>query len=101
MKRNTIVSRKKDTGFILFGRVSRVFPDGNIEVIDCGKMITVGPPSDFNVEDYKGKPDYFKPNVFHYMPSLRKLKQMATRYDKTVWKKHRKGLYCEYTESSK
>lgn len=42
------------------------------------------------IYDDDGLIDGYKPR-FVKMPTLRELKQLAARYDKTVWKKYRKG----------
>jgi hypothetical protein len=104
MKRNTIVYSKHDDMVALYGRVNRIFSDGMVETIDCGKFIRVSHPDDLVVvEGYKGRweTSYYEDSVnlrFHRMPTLRKLKQMTSCFDKTVWKKHRKGDYCDETQ---
>lgn len=101
LKRNDVVYRKMDDGFRTYGRVSRIFSDGRIEVLDCGKIISVGLPEQFVKIDYNGFWDSWAGRednpLWRPMPSLRKLKRMCARYDKTVWKKFRNGLYCEET----
>lgn len=111
LKRNDVVSNV-DGGWQSYGRVNRVFRDGTIEVIDCGKSVTVDFPEAWQKEYYTGyshlvhkfkKDDYGTIELdenhnyvilasytrFHPMPTLRKLKQMASKYNKQVWKKHR------------
>lgn len=81
-----------------YGRVSRFIDHDHVEVIDCGRFITVYHIDDLEViTNYTG---YWRHIVdskgYEYaihvrMPSLRKLKQMAACYDRTVWKKVRKN----------
>lgn len=112
IKRNDVVYSKHDAkaGHVLYGRVNRIMPDGMIETIDCGRYIRIQHSSDLVIDnDYRGY--YYTVyisqrdedgelktyQVWRSMTGLRRLKQMAARYDKTVWKKYRKGLYCEAT----
>lgn len=90
MKRNDICYRKDD---IMYGRINRKIDADHFEVIDCGRFVSILHRDDIVlINDYNG---YWsnrgsKPPVFIRMSSLRKLKQRAARYDKTVWKKYRK-----------
>ena len=101
VKVNDIIANKQDTCFASYGRVSRIFNDGRVETIDCGKYIRVCYPDDLEIyNDYTGYWSRSRPEqypLFIRMPSLRRLKRMAAHYDKTVWKKYRKGEFCEYT----
>jgi hypothetical protein len=127
VKRNDVVYSKHDTMYAAYGRVNRILPDGRVETIDSGQYIRVQEASDLVVVDYKGRWEwtshsddegnaikiyyeqdgkgnhdwkrikYVRPVRWCPMPTLRRLKQNAARYDKTVWKKNRKGLYCEET----
>ena len=86
IRRNTVVYNKTED-IRVFGRVNRVFPNGLAEVVDCGAFRRVLPLDVLVPTAYKGR--YIQDKRFSRMPSLRKLKQMVQRYDKTVWKSHR------------
>jgi hypothetical protein len=90
-KRNDVVFEKKpECGFTLYGRINRILSATEIEVIDCGKFFTVYRPDQLEKIEYKGYWWKYGDKLrFNRMPSLRKLKQMAARYDKRVWKKYR------------
>jgi hypothetical protein len=88
LRRNDIVVPIKNDGYVFFGRVNRVI--GNrIEVIDCGKCIINAPMSDYKKENYKG---YWEndmdgnPKRYQKMPTLRKLKQITSRYNPGILK---------------
>jgi hypothetical protein len=92
LKRNQVVGEAQ-ASYVLFGRINRILPNGLIEVVDCGRYYSLYEPHELEAHDYKGCHDFYKPERFNWMPSLRRLKQMAARYDKAVWKKHRpKGV---------
>jgi hypothetical protein len=104
VRRNDVVYNKNDEFYSFYGRVSRILPDGRVETIDCGKYIRVQDQNDLVVVNYTGKYDeFFSPakkkyvKIWRPMPTLRQLKQMASCYDKTVWKRNRTGLYCVQT----
>jgi hypothetical protein len=90
MRRNTIVRNKNDNGpWSPFGRVTRRIDATHVEVIDCGKIVRICDVADLEVHnEYKGFRNAHN-GRFYRMPTLRRLKQMAARYDKTVWRKFR------------
>jgi hypothetical protein len=93
MKRNDIVMEVECKGFWSpFGRIVRRISTAEVEVIWCTKQIEVVKESDLILKnDYKG---FWIPinGVQRWIPmsTLRKLKQMASRYNPNVWKKNRK-----------
>jgi hypothetical protein len=94
-KKGQIVTSKLDSAFVFYSRVSRVFENlGLVEVITCGAHVLVYKPEHLEVSDYKGC--VMRNGHFQFMPSLRKLKQMAAKYDKTVWRKNRNGVFSQY-----
>lgn len=111
LKRNDVVT-EVSASWAMYGRVNRVFRDGTIEVICCGKNIKRDFPEAWQKVYYTGRSELVhnykmdkngyamcdqEGNLiilasyprFYPMPSLRKLKQMASRYNKKVWKKYR------------
>lgn len=83
MKRNDVVMPKTGGGF--YGRIVRRIDSDHVQVICCGKHITVYHEDELEVHnDYKG----FTDRKGHFIPmtSLRRLKQMASYYH-DVWKK--------------
>lgn len=104
MKRNDIVA-PINSGYVFYGRITHVINDDQVRVIDCGRQIKIYQKSDLELVDYKGKANYIvtrrKPNEdawkpehfgtgwvrgeYNWMPSLRRLKQMAARYSKDAW----------------
>lgn len=99
MKRNDVV-------FVgsFYGRINRKVDDEHYEIVDAGRYFRILHVSEFeHTPEYKGKwsswnhRDEFVPDnpKFYRMHSLRKLKQLAARFDKKVWKKHRKAV--DYT----
>lgn len=102
VRRNAIVYCRHDyaRGPVLYGRVSRVFDDGRVEVIDCGRNVTVLYRQDVIVCSYKGyiNRDSLNHPRFIRMTGLRKLKQLASRYTDTIWKRKRNGeVFSEHT----
>jgi hypothetical protein len=99
IKPRDVIYNNKDAPCLVYGRVSRILANGRVETIDCGRFVRICDPKDLTVADYAGYWDgeqhgatevRIKFPVWQAMPSLRKLKAMAARYDKSVWKKHRK-----------
>jgi len=93
VKRNDIVGSKLGGGYMVFGRIIRRIDETHVEVVDCGKHITVYADEDLEVHnDYKGYWDTWgradRP-VFRRMPTLRKLKQTASYYQEAAWKKRK------------
>jgi hypothetical protein len=96
MRRNTIVDVGGEDLFIP-GRVVRCVDESHVVVIDVWKHERTYHVSEIKEIDYKGtygfrhEPynEYGNPVRFYRMPSLRKLKQMRSWFDKTVWKKNR------------
>ena len=103
-KRNSIVSEKNcDGGWIPYGRVNRFVSPNTVEVIFCTRDVRILTLDEIEDQSsYKGlwitrqkKPtkidgEWVYEKDFVYMATLRKLKQMAAYYNKTVWKKYRK-----------
>jgi hypothetical protein len=116
MRRNDVVMIAKPDLYRLYGRVVRIIGDKALWIC-CGLHIHLTPISMLEKVDYVGTwewandsengmvnyyykdqslpgwPDFSRPPRwrrpvrFQYMPTLRKLKQMATRYHKrNVWK---------------
>jgi hypothetical protein len=95
LRRNDIVMERKDEFFSPFGRViERIDPD-HVRVICCTKHDTIHRDTDLHRVIYKGMWDTkFDPEQdgrvethFRSMPSLRRLKQMRSYYDKRVWRR--------------
>lgn len=86
MKRNDVVLVGPIDMHNFYGRINRMIDDQFAEVIYCGRNWGVKRIVDLKVDDYKG---YIEDGRYHRMPTLRKLKQMAARYDKRVWKRRR------------
>lgn len=90
MRRNDVVLVGKPDLYRFYGRIVSV--GELIEVVDCGRNRRFMPADELEPTDYKGRDEYdWKGGGgrFLRMPTLRKLKQMAARYDKTVWKRNR------------
>lgn len=88
MRRNDIVACD-DNGWVFYGRINRVVDAEHAEVIDCGKFVRILHCSKFEIaNDYKG----YRTHKGHLvrMTTLRRLKQITSQYNKTVWKKYRK-----------
>lgn len=114
LRRNQVVMEAKPEMFRFYGRVNRRIDDERVEVIDCGKHVTVYRNDELEVVDYEGYWDTVRTKipgtateysedlqewfghqfaeweVWRPMPSLRRLKQRASCYNKSVWKKNRK-----------
>ena len=97
-KRNAIVTEKEGEGWLPYGRVIRFINDEYVEVIDTIKNITTYHIDELIVVDYKG---YWESSdiqgslrerfpIYHRMPSMRKLKQIASGYHPLIWKRNRK-----------
>jgi hypothetical protein len=87
MRRNDVVLVGRDRMYSFYGRINRILDDGHAEVICCGKHCQAVPMSDLVVDkNYKG---YSVNGLWNRMPTLRKLKQMAARYNPEVWKRKR------------
>lgn len=111
MRRNDVVMLKEPDMYRSYGRIVRIIGDRALW-IDCGRFINFTALVDLEVVDYKGRiewssdgtrtyfhrgadnwPDFSRVKFerpadhFERMPSLRKLKQMASRYaGKNAWK---------------
>jgi hypothetical protein len=111
MKRNDVVMIAKPDLYRLYGRIVRIIDDKALWIC-CGLHIHLTPISMLEKVDYVGTwewchsdevvnyyhkdkdgyptswvPRWSRPPHFQYMPTLRKLKQMASRYHKrNVWK---------------
>lgn len=97
MKRNDICYRTQDAHagcFVPYGRISRRIDADHFEVIDSGRFVTILHRDEITlVDDYKGYwDDCGNRPRFVRMATLRKLKQMASYYHKTVWKRYRKRM---------
>jgi hypothetical protein len=89
MRRNDIVMESKGEGWSPYGRINRRVGD-KWEVIDCMRNISLYAETELNVcNDYKGFHEHYNER-FIRMPTLRRLKQMAARYNKRVWKRFHK-----------
>jgi hypothetical protein len=87
MRRNDVVLVGRDRMYSFYGRINRILDDAHAEVICCGKHCQAVPMSDLVVDkNYKG---YSDNGLWNRMPTLRKLKQMAARYNPEVWKRKR------------
>lgn len=97
VKRNAIVG-DREAMIGSYGRVSRVLDAEHVEVIDCGRMFRKVRIADLAIaNDYRGYWDDRGPlrerhPVFVRMPSLRKLKQMALRYNPSVFRKNHRRM---------
>jgi hypothetical protein len=95
LKRNQVVTEARK-GHFMPGRINRIIAHDLYEVVDCGCHIRLYRGDQINVVPYKGRLDdgfgvRRKFPVYRNMPSLRRLKQKAAEYDKSIWKKHRFG----------
>lgn len=89
MKRNDIVLVKSNGMHSFYGRVNRVIAADLVEVICCGKHCETYRLSELELDnDYSGYSD--SRGVWFRMPTLRKLKQMASFHNPEVWKRKRK-----------
>ena len=91
VKRNDIVCDKNETNFVPYGRVNRRIDDEHVEVLygNCNRRIF----RDEDLEVHNEYAGYWMREfsdypVFHWMPTLRKLKQIRARRDKTIWKRN-------------
>lgn len=92
MKRNDIVLIGDDNQFLFYGRIVKVLPNDYFLTIDCGKYCFIIHKDSLKLDNnYKGFTDKYTKR-FIRMPTLRKLKQMASQYNKKVWKKNRKNI---------
>lgn len=106
LRRNDIVVELDPKGapWSPYGRVNRRIDATHVEVIDCCKHCTVYADVDLKkVIDYTGydrvkkrydpvtDEDIILAVYTLRMPSLRKLKQLASRYNKRVWRKYREN----------
>lgn len=92
MKRNDVVLVGKPDMYNFYGRINRMVDSYHAEVICCGKHFQIYPIYDLRLDNaYKG-------NEHGRMPTLRKLKQMASQYNNKVWKKNRKRTTSHETE---
>jgi len=113
LRRNNIVVERDPKGapWSPYGRVVRRIDATHVQVIDCCKYISVYADEDLiQVKNYTGydrvkkrydpvtDEDIILAVYTYYMPSLRKLKQMAACYDKRVWLKHRKKMVDQPSE---
>lgn len=93
-RRNDVVFKTNES-HIMYGRVNRRIDENHVEVIDCGRYVTVYHIDELTVDnDYTGYIDTYGPlrkryPVFRRMPTLRQLKQRAAYYNKAVWKRFR------------
>lgn len=110
MKRNDVVCLKGGAS-TLYGRIVRRVGDDSFLWICCGLHIHIDRQEDLEVVDYKGRPEFSTDGVIEYfhrgrdgwpdfsrkkfsrptffipMPTLRELKQSASRYHgRNVWK---------------
>ncbi len=105
IKRNDVVVQT-GASWQMYGRVVRRIDETHVEVIDCGKHITVYKDTELTVSDYKGYWDTWgrKTPRWRPMPTLRKLKQMAAYYRDDVWRKQkmsRRGFDYQFEKSSR
>ena len=87
MKRNDVVLVGKPDLHNFYGRVNRVLPGGRYHVVYCGSNHGIFLGSELHPSDYTGYYNEFYGRYFR-MPTLRKLKQSASRYDQRVWKRN-------------
>jgi hypothetical protein len=80
MKRNDIVFSKKEQadGWILYGRIWRILPDGRLVVVCGGSHVSVYQPDELVLSDYKGT---IRKGRYVRMDSLRVLKRWAAKYN--------------------
>jgi hypothetical protein len=91
MRRNDVVEVGKPDLYNFYGRIISVRGD-QAYVVCCGAHHRWMPVSELRVSDYRGYQDHHT-GRFRRMPSLRRLKQMAARYDKAIWKRnHSAGM---------
>jgi predicted metal-dependent HD superfamily phosphohydrolase len=96
----------------MYGRVISRIDDTHVRVIDCGKYDQVLADADLEASDYNGTWAWgvdFEGSlrnrfpVYNYMPTLRKIKQIASGYN-DVWKKSKKTkpkrLYYYYPDDA-
>lgn len=89
MRRNDVVLVGKPDMWNFYGRINRLVGCDRAEVIYCGRNWGEFVLADLRLaNDYRGYTDHN--GRFERMPSLRKLKQMAARYDKNVWRRNRR-----------
>ena len=112
MRRNDVVMLAEPDMYRFYGRVVKFLDDKTVLWICCGLHLNVSKVSELEVVEYAGKKeivkvyrrtggkdglgyparDYGAPSLeierFRRMPSLRKLKQRASRYaGRSVWRK--------------
>lgn len=90
LKRNDIVGEKEPNGFFApYGRIIKRVDSDHVLVVDCNKDLTIYQDVDLDIfNDYKGYHDCR--NRYRRMSSLRKLKQMASRYHPEIWRKRKR-----------
>lgn len=102
-RRNDIVLPANGEMYRFYGRVNRRIDADHVEVIDCGKHITIYKDSELELHNdywgysdirYRYDPDSDRDEIVwsrtRWIPSLRRLKQRAAYYQPAVWKKYRK-----------
>lgn len=95
MKRNAVVAEITDAPWALYGRITRLLGGGLAEIIDSRGHLRRVPLDALEPHaGYRGYWDMRSPlreayPVFRRMPSLRKLKQMASRTTPSVFRKNR------------
>ena len=89
MKRNDVVSSKKEKYWSPYGRIWKKLPNGNFLWVDCKCNINENSPDELEVHDYKG--NYFgtykgKDGILYEkwneMPTLKNLKRRAINHKK-------------------
>lgn len=96
MKRNDVVAEKHTDGsWYVPARINRVLSETEVEVVCCGHFFRRMEIAKLENVNYKGRWDTFSDHrkrypVWYHMPSLRKLKQRAARYNRNVWKQTRR-----------
>lgn len=93
LRRNDVVDVGGATGWFVPGRVVSRIDDSHVRVIDVFKHDKVYRDEDVEKVDYRGCYRYGRgPEtpfpIFDRMPTLRRLKQQRSFYDKSVWKRH-------------
>lgn len=93
LRRNDIVWEKqaRAENWSPYGRVVRRIDPQRVEVVFSTQDFSVMRDDDLErVEGYQGY-SYVKngKDRYHRMPSLRRLKQRAARFDKTIWRRFR------------
>lgn len=87
LRRNDIVLVGNDKSYRFYGRINCVLSNDMYEVIYCGSNWGIVPINELEyTPEYSG---YMDKGRRIRMPSLRKLKQAASRYDKRVWRRNR------------